>query len=273
MSYVLGVPEDLALHQTHHSRVVNGIEWPLASTSEGVEVVGLGVGKQDKIVVVDLSLLSDATVAPAKGKKLRPQISRKVAEVLEMVDTSLGATPLSPSQRAEAKAFLYIGPSAASNSKSKSSGTGGAGTKTVVKGVCIAGRIEKAYKVLSSTDVGNDVTPSSSQVKVEDSQVSKEEGSDVRRQDDLLRFGEDDSAVFCSYAYLLSTSHDLSPTCFDPPAQTRRLLSSHRHPSNLHPPLISPPLDRLDPSEHRRRAIHLRYAAEERGQEGGVQSA
>lgn len=195
MSYVLGVPEDLALHQLHHSRVVNGIEWPLspASSDDGIEIVDLRATTADKIVIVDLAMLPDPSSTSKAKNKLRPQLQRKTYEVLDMVDTALGATPLSAEQRLVSKAFLFVGPAS----------TKGKG-KNVVKGVCVVARIEKAFKVISSTDIGKDVTPSSSQQQTAEAPKEGQGMAEVRIVEDaatakdLLRFGEDDAAVFCS---------------------------------------------------------------------------
>ncbi|KAK4700437.1 N-acetyltransferase, partial [Phenoliferia sp. Uapishka_3] len=126
-------PEDLALHEKHHKRVVGGCDW-LAVDGKDVTIledsVDWGTHGGGKVLMVD------ATTTGALG--------RKIKEILATIDTELSSTSLSTTQLADCKLFLFLTP----------------GRKVIA--CAVVQRIESAFQVLPSTSSSSPPLPSSS---------------------------------------------------------------------------------------------------------------
>ncbi|KAG0147139.1 hypothetical protein CROQUDRAFT_43293 [Cronartium quercuum f. sp. fusiforme G11] len=161
MPYVIGVEEDQVIHAKHHRRVVGGIEWVSEETER---VIWRDELKKEWIVKVPLD------------SKKSSKMTKKVKQILEMVNVSLSARELSAEQLNDSALYLYLGENDQSlNSKKRRRGgesyEGKKAGMVMVKAVCVAARIDKAYKMV-------------------------EEHGDQNKE--VIKFGEDGSAVFCS---------------------------------------------------------------------------
>ncbi|KAL8290284.1 hypothetical protein RQP46_003223 [Phenoliferia psychrophenolica] len=120
-------PEDLALHDKHHKRVVGGCDWPASIDSKAITVledsVDWGTSTGGKILMVD------AVAQGILGRK----VGGRIADVLSTIDTELDATSLSPSQLADCKLFLFVSP------------------QHKVIACAVVQRIESAFQVLPAT--------------------------------------------------------------------------------------------------------------------------
>ncbi|WAQ83531.1 hypothetical protein PtA15_3A902 [Puccinia triticina] len=148
MSFVIGVQEDVELHERHHRGVVAGVEWPFGETGEC------------------------RTVWRAPGGLGSEQI-HKVEQVLEMVDRSLDAQALTAEQRRASTLYLYLGEPTTTTGRAGEGEPRKRRKRVVVKGMCVAARIEEGYRIVGGPDsVGDDAG--------------------------LLRFGETSSELYCS---------------------------------------------------------------------------
>lgn len=86
----------------------------------------------------------------------------QLKDILETVDTELSSTSLTPEQLAQSKVFLFVTP------------------QRKVIACAVVQRIKVAYQIVSAK--------------------AKDEAGDDKRN--LLRFGEDQGAIFCSYVLL-----------------------------------------------------------------------
>lgn len=159
-------PEDMAVHVRHHAKVVAGCDWPAAATAakavtvleDGVAWNGGASHEGGKVLMVD----ADAT--GVAGKRL--------ADVLEMIDTSLSATGLSQEQLAESKAFLFVT------------------AQRKVIACALVQRITHAFRVIDA--------PSDEQTARASSVVSD---ASTQRDAPLIQFGDEqdaEGAIFCS---------------------------------------------------------------------------
>ncbi|OAV90930.1 hypothetical protein PTTG_12484 [Puccinia triticina 1-1 BBBD Race 1] len=164
MSFVIGVQEDVELHERHHRGVVAGVEWPFGETGECRTVWrapgGLG---SEQIVKVSLE--------PASLRRSR--YKHKVEQVLEMVDRSLDAQALTAEQRRASTLYLYLGEPTTTTGRAGEGEPRKRRKRVVVKGMCVAARIEEGYRIVGGPD-----------------SVEDDAG--------LLRFGETSSELYCS---------------------------------------------------------------------------
>lgn len=200
-------PEDLALHAKHHKNVVGGCDW-VTGDAKGVLVIEEGIewGAHDggRIVMVD------ASAEGVLGRKVarRPYLCVENAEtkiscllpsqikdVLATIDTELSSTSLTPAQLGACKLFLFVSP------------------QRKVIACAVVERIEESYRVVSSK------APPSSPTNDEKKPTGE-----------LIRFGEQDGAVFCSYVPFASPFFHRTPCSVSlrsisqahPPANTSR---------------------------------------------------
>ncbi|BGP15008.1 hypothetical protein JCM10213_002848 [Rhodosporidiobolus nylandii] len=89
---------------------------------------------------------------------------RKLKDVLETIDTELSSTSLTPTQLAQSKVFLFVTP------------------QRKVVAAAVIQRIKEAYEVVTSAADG----------------VKREAAEEVEPERGLLRFGEEEGAIFCS---------------------------------------------------------------------------
>lgn len=168
MSFVMGVDEDMEMHEKHHRGVVEGVEWPLLSCSD-CRVVWRdmdGVSWSEQIVKLSLE--------PRQLK--RSGYKAKVDEILCMVNRSLDAQELTEDQLRDSVLYLYLGsPSTclSSNKKRRLNRTQVQKQKVVVKAMCVAARIEYGYQIVGSPNSGKD-------------------------GESLLRFGDTTCELYCS---------------------------------------------------------------------------
>ncbi|KAH9825192.1 hypothetical protein DFH28DRAFT_1102739 [Melampsora americana] len=194
MSYVLGVEEDIVIHARHHKRVVGGIEWsfetdeddPMYKVVWREEMMNEDSEWSGREEIVKLSLDSNWL------KKHKPMKS-KVEQILEILEISLGSHSLSSEELKDSFMYLYLGESNVVEPKRKKEGRSESQKKKkskrmkalIVKSVCIAKRIEKAYKIIKDED----------QLKMEDrfGQKGKE------KDQELIKFVDQESTtIYCS---------------------------------------------------------------------------
>ncbi|MBW0529957.1 hypothetical protein O181_069672 [Austropuccinia psidii MF-1] len=177
MSYVIGVSEDVELHKKHHKQVVGGLEWAFDEDPKSeCKVVWRNEAEINDERIVKLSL------DPMSLKKAK--YKHQVEKILSMVNYSLGAQELSFKQLQASSLYLFIGdPQSPSKSNSqvnkrlKLNPKTTRKTKSVVKAVCIAARIEQAFSIVKRT------VPSD---------------RDSNESQRLLRFGDAASELYCS---------------------------------------------------------------------------
>ncbi|GAA5869957.1 hypothetical protein JCM3774_000536 [Rhodotorula dairenensis] len=92
-------PADVAFHDRHHKKVVNGCDWIASDDAKGVTVLDASAewGKQrgGKVLMVDYPLVEN-------------NLRRKLKDVLETVDTELSSTSLTAAQLDKSKVFLFV---------------------------------------------------------------------------------------------------------------------------------------------------------------------
>ena len=171
-------PEDMELHTKHHKRVVGGCDWVANDQAvKGVTILdeGLEWGENEggRVVMVDANAegavgrrVSSHTLHSSlvRAHSLRSQVK----DILSTIDTELSSTELGPSQLVECKLFLFI------TSQRK------------VIAAAVVQRIDKAYEVVVAPSAlfSDSTHPSSSPTSTHDPS--------------LLRFGEEEGAIFCS---------------------------------------------------------------------------
>lgn len=128
MSYHPSTPDDEALHKRFHAKSVGGVDFGLKTSSDRRKRVDGAGDTEAYILIVD--------------RKASPGEKRKAREVLEVVDSELGAAEIEEGVLWEGggeerfKVFLYV-----------------VGKKCV--GLLLAERIKRAYRVLDEPGEGS----------------------------------------------------------------------------------------------------------------------
>jgi hypothetical protein len=193
MSYVLGVEEDIAIHTRHHKRVVGGIEWgfetddhdPMYKVVWRQEMMDADSESSGREEIIKLSLDSNWL------KKHKP-IKTKVGQILEILEISLGSHSLSPEELKDSFMYLYLGESDETQKRKEEGNESHQKNKKakrikslVVKSVCIAKRIERAYKIIKDDE----------QIKIGNSSDQKAK----ERDPELIKFVDHDTTtIYCS---------------------------------------------------------------------------
>jgi len=176
-------PEDLNFHEKFHRKCVAGIEWNIGEgAKKGVTVLEEDVewdGKEGgKVLMVDwkgteintrrrVRFLSHA-LSVCSGRITEAGGSVQLNDVMDTIDTELSSTSLTPSQLDSSKFFLFLTP----NRK--------------IVACAVVERIKEAYQVVPPPQ----------------SETQSTSNEDEKRDEGLIKFGDDSSSIFCSYVSL-----------------------------------------------------------------------
>jgi hypothetical protein len=153
----------------------------------------------------------------------------QLKDVLETIDTELSSTSLTPSQLAESKIFLFVTP------------------QRKICAAAVVQRIKVAFEVVTRA----------SDVQEDEAELVKAEEENVKPSPELLRFGEDEGAIFCSCVPFFPPSA-ISPSDRPSISQPNSPPNPPRHPTYLDLNLLPPFRPCHPPPQPRRLAPHLR---------------
>ncbi|SCZ98339.1 BZ3500_MvSof-1268-A1-R1_Chr7-1g09101 [Microbotryum saponariae] len=123
-------PDDMALHEKHHKKVVGGVDWVAASCHVPLLLNGI-------MIILDHDTeFTCAMIDPASVKSTKPA-GKKIREILATIDAELGATALTPKQLRQDCKLVFV-TTAEGNSKHKNK----------VVAACLVQRIKKAHQIV-----------------------------------------------------------------------------------------------------------------------------